>query len=77
MRKLKKIVRRGQLNKGDRVFRVNHMVGPYSAHADWNGGEDFHATVLRSHPDPRKIVVRFDYDQSIRAVDWRRIYKAD
>ena len=70
MRKLKKIVRRGQLNKGDRVFRVNHV--PH-----FNDGEDMHATVLRSHPDPRKIVVRFDYDRSIRAVDWRRIYKAD
>ena len=70
MRKLNKIIRRGSLNKGDRVLRVNHV-------SHFNGGEDFHATVLRSHPDPRKVVVRFDYDQSVRAVSWNRLYKAN
>ena len=70
MSKLNPIIRRGSLNKGDRVLRVNHV--PH-----FNGGEDFHATVLRSHPDPRKVVVRFDYDQSVRAVSWNRLYKVN
>jgi len=70
MRKSNKVIRRGSLNQGERIFRVNHV-------AHFNGGEDFHATVLRSHPDPRMVVVRFDYDQSVRAVAWRRFYKVE
>tara|TARA_B100001287_G_C22399192_1_gene397019 strand:+ start:414 stop:629 length:216 start_codon:yes stop_codon:yes gene_type:complete len=71
MRKLNKIIRRGSLKKGDRIFRINTGLGVNGA-----GRENVFATVLRSHPDPSRLVVRFD-DQSIRAVAWNRFYKAD
>lgn len=76
MRKTKKITSRRRLNKGDRVFSVNHMIGPYGLLPDQNDGKDYHATVLRKHRDPRYVVVRFDYDQSVQVVDWRTIYKS-
>lgn len=67
-RTLTPIIRRGSLKKGDRVFRIN----------TWgiSGTADVHATVLRSHPDPQRLVVRFD-DGSVRAVAWRRFYMAE
>lgn len=66
---LKSIIRRGSLKKGDRIFRINTGLG-----ANGDGRENIYATVVRSHPDCERLVVRFD-DQSIRAVAWRRFYK--
>ena len=70
-RTLTPIIRRGSLKKGDRVFRINTGLG-----LNGMGRENVHATVLRSHPDPQRLVVRFD-DGSVRAVAWRRFYKAE
>ena len=71
MRKLNKIIRRGSLKKGQRIFRINTGLG-----LNGMGRENVHATVLRSHPDPQRLVVQFD-DGSIRSVAWRRFYKAE
>ena len=71
MRKLNKIIRRGSLNKGQRIFRINTGLGAFGAER-----ENVYATVLRSHPDPQRLVVQFD-DGSIRSVAWRRFYKAE
>jgi len=69
--KLTPIIRRGSLKKGDRIFRINTGLG-----VNGMGRENVYATVLRSHPDCDRLVVRFD-DQSIRAVAWRRFYMAE
>ena len=65
------IIRRGSLKKGDRIFRINTGLG-----LNGMGRENVYATVLRSHPDCERLVVRFD-DGSVRAVAWRRFYKAE
>lgn len=65
------IIRRGSLKKGDRIFRINTGLG-----LNGSGRENVYATVLRSHPNCERLVVRFD-DGSVRAVAWRRFYKAE
>ena len=65
------IIRRGSLKKGDRIFRINTGLG-----LNGMGRENVYATVLRSHPNCERLVVRFD-DGSVRAVAWRRFYKAE
>ena len=71
MPKLKPITRRGTLKKGDRIFRINTGLGRYG-----NEREFVYATVLRSHKDPRRIVVQYD-SGSVYSVPWRCYYRAN
>ena len=71
MVKLTPITRRSSLKRGDRIFRINTGLGRFG-----NEREFVHATVLRGHTDPQRIIVRFDNNDQPVSVAWRRFHRA-